>query len=285
MAESSNNSAGSDDSAISTSSASSATEDASVTQGFGPTQPPAEPSSEKNSTEEHSGAAQQPAEPSSEEIATEGVFIAAATTRLTIKNRILVDTLSGNIDFSVDKYVDFARETLRDLARESESEVVRIEEMIQRAKRRRGRSRAMSMHDYQKADLGNLKHRRDQADLVAHKLRERAADDEAVEGLVRAAHKAAWNEISRNIQFNLASEFATVGELTEDERLDRENRLRDVMRVDLPQLSRDLRILRKRKATAARQSEGTGDSSKTGDAGTSPRGFFGRLWERVRARG
>lgn len=225
-----------------------------------------------------------PAEPTSEEIATEGVFIAAATTRLTIKNRILVDTLSGNVNYSVDKYVDFARESLRALASESEAEVVRIEAMMRRAKRRR--SRPMTMHDYQNADLGNLRHRRDQAELVAHKLRERAADTPAVEELVRLAHKAAWSEIARNIKFNLDSEFATVGELTEEEQLDREDRLREVMRHDLPKLEKDLRVLRRRQATAAKQSAKSEARvpNTGGTASDAGRGFFGKLWDRVLSR-
>ncbi len=218
-----------------------------------------------------------------DEIATEGVFIASATTRLAVKNRILVDTLSGNVNFSVDKYVEDARETLLELARESEAEVERIEAMMQKAKRRR--SRPMSMHDYQKADLGNLKHRRDLADLVAHKLRERASDNEAVRELVRLAHKAAWGEISRNIQFNLDSEFATVGDLTEDERLERGDRLRDVMRVDLPRLEKDLRIIKKRQAAAARQAgkEDAQVASLSGQPGAAGGGFFKNLWQRIRS--
>lgn len=226
----------------------------------------------------------EPKQPTSEEIATEGVFIASATTRLAVKNRILVDTLSGDVNFTVPQYIDFARETLRDLARESEAEVVRLEAMMQKAKRRR--SRPMGMHDYQKADLGNLKHRRDQADLVAHKLRERAADTEAVEELVRLAHEAAWGEISRNITFNLDSEFARVGELTEEESLDREDRLRDVMRVDLPKLEKDLRILQKRQAAALRQAEKEDAKAAAGDSdsGGGGRGFFGRLLDRIRTR-
>ncbi|MDJ1371004.1 hypothetical protein [Gulosibacter molinativorax] len=223
----------------------------------------------------------QQAQQSSDEIATEGVFIAAATTRLAVKNRILVDTLAGNVNFSVDKYVEFARETLRDLARESEGEVSRIDEMMQRAKRRR--SRPLTMHDYAKADLGNLQHRRDLADLVAHKLRERAADDEGVKELVRAAHDAAWGEISRNIQFNLDSEFATVGDLTEEEQADREERMRSVVRVDLPKLEKDLRVIRRRQAAAEREAE-KGESKLVGASANATPGLLGRIWSRIRGK-
>lgn len=215
---------------------------------------------------------------SAEEIATEGVFIAAATTRLTIKNRILVDTLAGDIEFSVDRYVDFARETLRELARESEAEAWRIEEMMRQARRRR--SRPLGMHDYQKADLGNLKHRRDQADFVARRLRERAADEEGVKALIRLAHEAAWSEISRNIQFNLDSEFATIGSLTPKEELDRRRRMREVMRIDLPMLERDLRVVRKRQTAAARPA---GKAAPTSEAAAAPPSLFARLWRRIRA--
>ncbi|KAB1642157.1 asparagine synthase [Gulosibacter chungangensis] len=221
-------------------------------------------------------------QPTSEQIATEGVFIASATTRLAVKNRILVDTLSGDVNFTVAQYVEFARETLRDLARESEAEVVRLETMMQKAKRRR--SRPMSMHDYQKADLGNLKHRRDQADLVAHKLRERAADTEAVEELVRVAHEAAWGEISRNIQFNLDSEFARVGELTEEESEARAERMQDVLRVDLPKLEKDLRILKKRQAAAQRQAEKEEAHKSAGDSTSEQQGLLSRIWQRIRSR-
>lgn len=247
-----------------------------------PSQPePEQPKPEQPKPEEPALSTEARTQQDSDEIATEGVFIAAATTRLTVKNRILVDTLAGDINFSVDKYVEFARETLRDLARESEGEVARLDGMMQRAKRRR--SRPLSMHDYQKADLGNLQHRRDLADLVAHKLRERAADSEGVEELVRVARDAAWGEISRNIQFNLDSEFATVGELTEDERLDREDRMRDVVRLDLPKLEKDLRVIRRRQAAAEREAD-KAQSRGPNEPSSANQGFFGKLLSRIRGK-
>lgn len=232
----------------------------------------------------------EPAKPSapkkqtSEEIATEGLFIASAATRLAVKNRILVDTLAGNIDFKIEIYVDAAREILLTLAKESEEEVARLDAEMQRARKRR--HRPMSMHDYQKADLDNLKHRRSQAELVAGLLRKTAADEDAVRELVGVAHEAAWGEISRNITFNLESEFATVGDIDEDEQAEREERISSVLKIDLPKLERDTKVARKREAAAARRAE----SQQAGEdaqhpSSTSKRGVLGRLLGRFSKRG
>lgn len=178
---------------------------------------------------------------SPDEIVAEGVYIAAAATKLALKNTILVHSLTGEDDFTIDHYLDIARDTLLDLAAEAQSEKERLDETIYVASRWWRRARADDgstgiMHSYGKADIPNLEQRRDQAEKVSRELRRRADDEGELRELITSAQKAAWSEISNNIKFNLDSEYARV---PEDDRGsdERESRIEDVLKIDLPKLA------------------------------------------------
>ncbi|SJM59360.1 hypothetical protein FM112_06430 [Gulosibacter sp. 10] len=219
----------------------------------------------------------EPSQPTPEEIVAEGVYIAAAATQLSLKNRILVETLSDDgTGFAADHYIDVARDSLLQLVSEAESECERLERIIQRAGKRR--ARPMDMHDYRKNDVDNLKKRKAQSELVARELRKRAEDEDALRELVSAAHEAAWTEIARNIQYNLDSEFAPVPTDVEDPE-ERSGRIHDVIAVDLPKLERE----RKRAARLAAEQKPKDEEPQPDSARKKPRtGFFTWLRKQIK---
>lgn len=173
-----------------------------------------------------------------EDSATEGLYIAVAATKLALKNRIVVDLLEADHDYSADRFMDDARRTLLGLADEARSDAERVEEIVRDL--RAARLRRNRRHGYQRGDINNLKKRLKQSELIDHTLRARADDERALRGLIDAARDAAWHEIARNITHNLDSEFERV-EVDDADRAERSRRMDEVRRVDLPRLAARVR--------------------------------------------
>lgn len=174
-----------------------------------------------------------PKKPRVRDVVAEGVYIAAAATRLALKNRILVETLAGGGNFDVDLFVPEARETLLGLASEADEEAERVR-IEQRAAWHKFDD-SYGTHDYRSRDMGNLRRRRKQARRTAKALRDRAADDAALRELVEAARDAAWEEVSRNIDRTLRIEAARP-DLEADYGSMRDARMQALMLVDLQRL-------------------------------------------------
>lgn len=181
-----------------------------------------------------------------ESITLEGLDIASAAARLTLKNQILVEILRGDTGFDEQRFAVRAREILHSLAAESLAEAQRLAKEIRRARRRS--RRPSGMHDYRRADVANLEARLAQAEQVAAGLHARVEDRNAVGALVTAAHRAAWSEVARNIQHNLEADAASLREVHGPG--DRSARIDEVLQIDLPELADEAR--RKRNA-ASRQ--------------------------------
>src|SRR5690606_26864301 len=123
----------------------------------------------------------------------EGVAIATAAARLTVKNRILVGTIAQGGVFDPARYLDDARDALVAMAVESEQAA----EMVTRwRKRARGRhSDPASTHDYRDRDVRNLRRRAKQSSGVADRLKAIADDPEKLRVLVEDAREAAWADV------------------------------------------------------------------------------------------
>ncbi len=168
------------------------------------------------------------------DMVAEGLYVASAATRLSLKNRILVETLAGGKDFDVQRFVPEARATLLDLAAEAEQDAQRIE-----ADRRRARGRytdSYGTHDYRSRDVRNLRTRQRQSERVAQELRERADDPDELRTLVEDAREAAWAEVERNLDSTLRIEAARP-DLEPDYAKLREARMQSLRLVDLPRLA------------------------------------------------
>lgn len=168
------------------------------------------------------------------EIVAEGVYIAAAATRLALKNRILVEILAEGEGFDVDRFLPDAKETLLSLADEAEADAARTERERKRARRRF--SDSDGTHDYRSRDVRNLRRRRKQSERIARELRERAEDPAELRTLVEAAREAAWAEVSRNIDSSLRISAARP-DLEPDYEKMRGARMQSLVLVDLARLA------------------------------------------------
>jgi len=173
------------------------------------------------------------AKPRVRDVVAEGLYIAAAATRLALKNRILVETISDGENFDFAHFLPEARGTLLALAAEADAEAERIRQQQRSAWRRFDDSDGT--HEYRSRDVGNLRRRRKQLRRTAAELRARAEDEDALRQLVEAARDAAWEEVSRNIDRTLRIEAARP-DLEEDYTAMRDARMQALMLVDLQRL-------------------------------------------------
>jgi hypothetical protein len=187
------------------------------------------------------------------EVVADGLYIAAAATRLSLKNHILVVTLSHDEDFDVDRLLPEARAILLTLADEAEADAERTR---RERKLARGRlSDSDGTHDYRRRDVRNLRRRERQSAHVAAALRERAEEPDELRLLVQAAREAAWDEVSRNIDRTLRIQSARP-DLEPDYARMREARMQSLRLVDLARLS----------AHRRRVARDAADDSRPGDA-------------------
>lgn len=167
------------------------------------------------------------------DVVAEGLYIAAAATRLRLKNEILVHVLAEGEDFVEDAFVPIARETLLSLADEAQAEAERTAAAVVLARGRH--SDSDGTHDYRSRDVRNLKRRRKQSQHVAQQLRTRAADDAEVRRLIADAREAAWGDVERNLDRTLGIVAARPDLESDYERM-REARMQALRLVDLPRL-------------------------------------------------
>jgi hypothetical protein len=168
------------------------------------------------------------------DMVSEGLYVAAAATRLALKNRILVEILAQGADFDVERFVPEAHDTLLTLADEADADARRVHDERRRASRRY--SDSDGTHDYRSRDVRNLKRRQRQSERVAKELRERAEDPADLRKLVEDAREAAWDEVSRNIDRTLVIEAARP-DLEPDYAKLRDARMQSLRLVDLPRLA------------------------------------------------
>lgn len=164
----------------------------------------------------------------------EGVSIADAAARLTVRNHILVETIAHDENFDMDAFASFARDTLVALAEEQEAAA----ELAQRLRKKAwGRySDPDGTHDYRDRDTRNLRKRRRQYLGVAKALRRQAADDGAVLKLVETSRDDAWGDVAANLDRRLRVE-AMRPELDPDYDRMRFARMQSLRLVDLPKLA------------------------------------------------
>ena len=179
------------------------------------------------------------------DVVAEGLYIASAATRLSLKNRMLMHVLAEGEDFDVERYVPEARQTLLELAAEAEADAARADR-----ERKRARSRfteSDGTHDYRSRDVRNLRRRRKQSQHVARELRARADDPDEVRKLIIDARDAAWAEVAKNIDRTLRIEAARPDLDPDYERM-RGARMQALRLVDIPKL-------RSRRRSIAKQQE------------------------------
>lgn len=164
----------------------------------------------------------------------EGVSIAAAAARLSVRNRILVDTIAEGGQFDFETFAGITRETLLSLADEQKRAADRARRL------RRGAwgrfSTSSGTHDYRDRDIANLRRRRKHYLGVAKELRAWAEDPERVNALLEAARDAAWGDVEANLQRRLRVEAMTP-EADPEYQTMRKARMDSLRMVDLARLA------------------------------------------------
>lgn len=200
------------------------------------------------------------------DVVAEGLYIASAATRLSLKNSILVHILVEGEDFDPDRFVPDARAALLTLAAEAEEDAARTE-----ADRKAARSRhseSGGTHDYRSRDVRNLRRRRKQSLHVAAELRARAEDETELRKLIADAREAAWAEVSKNIDSALRIEAARPDLEPDYDRM-RMARMQALRLVDLPKLRAHRRSVVKQQELLAEGIEPGPVAGRTAD----PRGL------------
>lgn len=163
----------------------------------------------------------------------EGLSIAAAAARLSVRNHILVEAIVNDAPYDAGLIADFARSTLVALADEQEDAAATVRRQRKAAWGRYSDSNGT--HDYRDRDTRNLRRREKQYLGVAKELRRRAGDRSAVSELVEQARDAAWGDVEANLDRRLRVE-AMRPENDPDYDNMRDARMQALRLVDLPRL-------------------------------------------------
>lgn len=200
------------------------------------------------------------------DVVAEGLYIASAATRLSLKNSILVHILAEGEDFDSERFLPDARAALLALADEAEEDAARAERDRKAARGRHTDSDGT--HDYRSRDIRNLRRRRKQSQHVARELRARAEDEEELGKLIADAREAAWHEVAGNIDRTLRIEAARPDLEPDYDRM-RIARMQALRLVDLPKLRAHRRSVEKQ--SALRES---GEEPEVIHDGEAPAGGF-----------
>lgn len=195
------------------------------------------------------------------EAIAEGLSIATAAARLTVRNRILVETIARGGQFDNELFADFARTTLHALADEQDQAAERV---THQRKRAWGRfSDSSGTHDYRDRDTRNLRRRAKQSRGVAKELRALADDPERVKTLVADARIAAWGDVEANLRQRLDVEGMTADADPEYAQM-RKARMDALRMVDLARLASQAKRRAKEKAAADDDEADEAPSEKAG---------------------
>ncbi|WP_345800321.1 asparagine synthase [Microbacterium sp. AZCO] len=170
----------------------------------------------------------------------EGLSIASAAARLTVRNHILVEAIANDSPYDPEKVGAFARATLVALADEQRDAAALVRRQRKAAWGKYSDSHGT--HDYRDRDTRNLRRRERQYLGVAKELRRRADDPEKVRELVTEARDAAWGDVESNLQRRLRVEGMRP-EYDPDYATMRDARMQALRLVDLPRLGAHRRRL------------------------------------------
>ncbi|MFD5224478.1 asparagine synthase [Microbacterium sp. NPDC058342] len=195
----------------------------------------------------------------------EGVAIATAAARLTVKNHILVGTIARGGVFDAARYAEDAKAALLAMAQESDDAAELLDALRKRARGRH--SDPHGTHDYRDRDVRNLRRRAKQSIGVAERLRKMTENPEALHSLVEDARIAAWGDVRGNLDRRLQVEGMRPDQDPDYERM-REARMQALKLVDLQALSSAQRARKKRERSAekAAEKEASKETAKSGRA-------------------
>jgi hypothetical protein len=159
----------------------------------------------------------------------DGLLVARAALVLAVRNWIILRALRDHAPFSLEETGHAVRRELARLAAEQEGYAMRAGVLRRRAERLVGRAR--HEHDYGVEDEPVLRQRQAVHLALARELTRCIDDPEYVEGVVRAAHEKAMEDVGAAILGGIG----WTGPKDADYDAERENRLLD-LRTDLRRL-------------------------------------------------
>jgi hypothetical protein len=165
-----------------------------------------------------------------EEEAAEGLLLAEYATRMRLKNRIIVDTVTAEGSIDPEAWADEVRLVLGGLRLEAEGSARRMEQEAELAAVTGGV--AAHEHDYRASDTDNLDRRRRVYRLVARRLLSWENDAAQVAALLEAARRDAQEEIDAALTRAVSGD--PIGRVDDEAHL--RERLRLIATVDLPAL-------------------------------------------------
>ena len=168
-----------------------------------------------------------------ENSAEDGLAMARLGAIMAVKNKILVQAITGPEAFDPGLFIEPAKEAVTMLAVESLETAATVAADLKRARKLRGE--AMYRDDYRRGDVKNLTIRLGSLEKVAQSLKDNLENEEWLRALITEAHGLAWAELSREMERSLdrkeASEFGD-----ENYEVERKDRLRQFINLDLAQL-------------------------------------------------
>ena len=160
-------------------------------------------------------------------------MLAEYAVRMSLKNRVEIDAVTGTETYEESRYIDAARSVLESLARESQAAADRAVENRRWASFLHGR--AAHVHDYRPADADNLTRREELSLEMVRMLRERQDDTAYLQRVIERARRDAWQEVAGAIEESLDRTGAISAGDPEYES-ERSERIRQLIAEDLSQL-------------------------------------------------
>ena len=176
--------------------------------------------------------------PSTARIVDEGMLIALSAVRMALKNRIIVAALRDHNDYDPDLYAALARQELHEVARQNDEDSTRVERLGSHLSRTTGSGKGRELEN-KRRDVVRLGRRRTLHDHVAERLREIAADDSRVAGIVEKARADALQEINDALSDRLLAQ--KVDPRQPGYAAARAERMRAVGKIDLAALAKRTR--------------------------------------------
>lgn len=133
-----------------------------------------------------------------EDSVSEGLMLATYSSRMRLKNRIIVGVLTHDRRFDPEQYLAEARTSLSVLIDEFDLEAARVARQLRIVVSKPGK--AAHAHDYRSADTENLQSREDISVAVTETLRKQRSDGGYLLDLIEIARTDAWDDIGRAVE-------------------------------------------------------------------------------------
>jgi hypothetical protein len=170
-------------------------------------------------------------QPSIGRMADEGLLITLSAVRMAVKNSIIVTALREKVNFAEADYAAIARTELRALSKRNTLDAERVERQRKRLSKTKW---SLSFSDDSRQDIVLLAKRRKVYERLAEALAAVAEDEEQVTELVAAAQGDAGAELGAAVSARLIDQAKVPTEPDYQEK--REDRMRDLVNIDLAML-------------------------------------------------